>query len=184
MILFMGVVGAGKSVQGRHLSDMLGYPWISTGEILRQHISGEKRERMNKGELLTDEELFEMVNPILSEHVHDGKVKVILDGFPRTRAQAEWLQSFTEKHDAPIDCIIRLEADQEVVTERLLARGRPDDTADVIDTRFNEYEKSTKPILDFFEKQGIPSPRVDGNGTEKEVRARIAQVVQDLNVGE
>ena len=112
------------------------------------------------------------------------EVKVILDGFPRTRAQAEWLQSFTEKHDAPIDCIIRLEADQEVVTERLLARGRPDDTADVIDTRFNEYEKSTKPILDFFEKQGIPSPRVDGNGTEKEVRARIAQVVQDLNVGE
>src|SRR6056297_2598632 len=113
MILFMGVVGAGKSVQGRYLSDMLGYPWISTGEILRQHVSGEKRQRMNKGELLTDDELFKIVEPVLSEHVQDGELRVILDGFPRTRVQAEWLRAFADKHEVPISCIIRLEADQE-----------------------------------------------------------------------
>jgi adenylate kinase len=182
MILFMGVAGAGKSVQGRYLSDMLGYPWISTGEILRQHISGEKRQRMLKGELLTDDELYEIVEPVLKEHVVDGQAKVILDGFPRTHAQAEWLQSFAETNNVKITCIIRLEADQEVVVERLLARGRPDDTEEVLKTRFTEYEKSTKPILDFFEKQGIPSPIINGNGTEEEVRARIVAVIDKVIV--
>lgn len=183
MILFMGVAGAGKSVQGRYLSDMLAYPWISTGEILRQHISGEKRQRMLKGELLTDDELYEIVEPVLKEHVHGNEAKVILDGFPRTHAQAEWLQAFAKNNDVKINCIIRLEADQDVVVERLLARGRPDDTEEVLKTRFKEYEKSTKPILDFFEKQGIPSPIINGNGTEEQVQHRIASAIKKLHIG-
>lgn len=182
MILFMGVAGAGKSVQGRHLSDMLGYPWISTGEMLRQHISGEKRQRMLKGELLTDDELFEIVEPVLLEHVHDGQAKVILDGFPRTHEQAKWLQTFSENNKVPISCIIRLEADENVVIERLLARGRPDDTKEVLKTRFSEYERSTKPILDYFEKQGIPSPIINGNGIEEEVRQLIAASIASLGI--
>jgi adenylate kinase len=180
MILFMGVAGAGKSVQGRFLSDLLGFPWISTGEILRQHISGEKRARMLKGELLTDEELYEIVEPALKEFI--GKSQVILDGFPRTFAQAEWLESFSEKHDSPISCIIRLEAEEEEVLRRLLDRGRPDDTEEGIRMRFSEYHKSTKPILDFFKDKGVPSPVIDGNGSEDDVRERITKIVKDLGI--
>jgi len=182
MILFMGVIGAGKSVQGKYLSDMLGYPWISTGEMLRQHISGEKRQRMLKGELLTDDELFEIVEPVLLSHIKDGECKVILDGFPRTQVQAKWLQSFSEEQSVPIRCIIRLEADQDVVIERLFERGRPDDTSEVIKTRFKEYERLTKPILNYFEQHGIPSPAIDGNGTEEEVRERIANTINKIGI--
>ncbi|HMT55734.1 MAG TPA: nucleoside monophosphate kinase, partial [Candidatus Saccharibacteria bacterium] len=96
MILFIGVAGAGKSVQGKHLSDLLGFPWISTGELLRMHISGEKRQRMLRGELLTDEELYEIVEPILKELMNESQI--ILDGFPRTLAQAQWLEQFVEKN--------------------------------------------------------------------------------------
>ncbi len=180
MILFMGVPGAGKSVQGRLLSDELGYPWISTGEILRQHISGEKRQRMLQGELLTDEELFEVVEPVLMEHVKDGELNVILDGFPRTQAQAEWLQSFIEDKGIKMRCILRLQADENEITRRLIARGRPDDTEEVIANRFVEYERATKPILNFYEKHGVPSPIIDGNGSEEEVQARIKQAMEAL----
>ncbi len=180
MILFMGVPGAGKSVQGRMLSDYLGYPWISTGEILRQHISGEKRQRMLQGELLTDEELYEVVEPVLKEHVDGSTLNVILDGFPRTQAQAEWLQQFVESHGITMRCIIRLHADAKEITRRLLDRGRPDDTEEVIANRFVEYERATKPILDFFEKRGVPTPKIDGNGTESEVHGRIKQAIDAL----
>ena len=175
----MGVAGSGKSVQGRLLSDALGYPWVSTGEILRQHISGEKRQRMLEGELLTGEELYEVVEPVLRQHINDGELKVILDGFPRTQPQAEWLQQFAAENNIKIRCILRLEADEEEVTRRLLERGRQDDTAEVIARRFVEYERMTKPILDFYEKRGVPSPIIDGNGSEQEVAERIQKALEE-----
>jgi adenylate kinase len=180
VILFIGVVGAGKSVQGKYLSDLLGFPWISTGEILRQHIAGELREKMLKGDLLSDEDLYTVVNPILRELL--GKSEIILDGFPRTQAQAEWLEKFVEDNDTKISCIIHLEADENEVVERLLKRGRPDDTRDVITNRFNEYRTKTLPIISFFEKNGAKVVHVDGNGTEEEVRARVTNAVSELGI--
>jgi adenylate kinase len=177
VILFIGVVGAGKSVQGKYLSDLLGFPWISTGEILRQHIAGELREKMLKGDLLSDKDLYNVVNPILRELI--GKSEIILDGFPRTQAQAEWLEKFVEDNDTEISCIVHLEAD---VIERLLKRGRPDDKRDVITNRFNEYRTKTLPIISFFEKNGAKVVHVDGNGTEEEVRARVTKAVTELGI--
>jgi len=180
MILFIGVVGAGKSVQGKYLSDLLGFPWISTGEILRQHISGDLREKMLKGDLLSDEDLYTVVEPILRELL--GKSEIILDGFPRTQAQAEWLETFVENNDTKISCIIHLEADEDEVVERLLKRGRPDDTRDVITNRFNEYRTKTLPIISFFEKNGAKVVHIDGNGTEEEVRERVNSAVTNLGI--
>ncbi len=180
MILFIGVVGAGKSVQGKYLSDLLGFPWISTGEILRQHIAGELREKMLRGDLLSDEDLYEVVEPILRELL--GKSEIILDGFPRTQAQAEWLEKFIEENDTEISCIIHLEADEDEVVERLLKRGRPDDTKDVIVNRFNEYRTKTLPIISFFEKNGAKVVHVDGNGTEEEVRKRVTDAVTSVGI--
>lgn len=180
MILFIGVAGAGKSVQGRYLSDLLGFPWISTGELLRMHVSGEKRQRMLKGELLTDEELYEVVEPVLRDLMNESQI--ILDGFPRTIEQAKWLEDFSEKNGTPISCIIHMEADKKVVMERLLLRARPDDTEEGISKRFDEYRRATVPILDYFEKKGIPVPVIDGNGSEEEVRDRIKKAVTDLGI--
>ncbi|MCA9323722.1 nucleoside monophosphate kinase [Candidatus Saccharibacteria bacterium] len=180
MILFIGVVGAGKSVQGRYLSDLLGFPWISTGEILRQHIAGELREKMLRGDLLSDDDLYEVITPILEELI--GTTEIILDGFPRTIAQAEWLERFIERNKSKVSCIIHLEADEDEVTERLLKRGRPDDTKEVIVNRFNEYRTKTLPIISYFEENGAPVIHVDGNGTEQEVRERVTKAVTDLGI--
>ena len=180
MILFIGVVGAGKSVQGKYLSDLLGFPWISTGEILRQHIAGELRDKMLRGDLLSDEDLYQVVEPILRELL--GKSEIILDGFPRTQAQADWLEEFVEDNATEISCIIHLEADENEVLKRLLKRGRPDDTRDVITNRFNEYRTKTLPIISFFEKNGAKVVSVDGNGTEEEVRRRVTKAVTDLGI--
>ena len=180
MILFIGVVGAGKSVQGRHLSDLLGFPWISTGEILRQHVVGDMRQRMLKGDLLSDEELYEVVDPILKELI--GKSEIILDGFPRTKAQAQWLQSFLEDNGTQISCIIHLSADEDEVVDRLLKRGRPDDTREVIENRFNEYRTKTMPIISYFGEHGVKILEIDGNGTEDEVKGSITTAVKDLGI--
>lgn len=180
MILFIGVVGAGKSVQGRHLSDLLNFPWISTGEILRQHISGELREKMLRGDLLSDEDLYKVVEPILKELIVD--TEIILDGFPRTIAQAEWLEKFIEENNTKISCIVHLEVNEEEVVNRLLKRGRPDDTKEAIANRFNEYRTKTLPIIGYFEKNGAKVVHVDGNGTEEEVRERIVKAVTDLGI--
>lgn len=180
MILFIGVVGAGKSVQGKYLSDLLGFPWISTGEILRQHISGKLRDKMLKGDLLSDEDLYHVVEPILRELL--GKTEIILDGFPRTQAQADWLENFVENNGTEISCIIHLEADENEVIKRLLKRGRPDDTREVITNRFNEYRTKTLPIISFFEKNGAKVVSVDGNGTEEQVRERVTKAVTDLGI--
>ena len=180
MILFIGVAGAGKSVQGRHLSDLLGFPWISTGELLRMHLSGEKRERMLRGELLTDAELYEFVEPILKDLTNESQI--ILDGFPRTLAQAKWLQEFADRNNSPISCIIHLDVDKKTAVERLMKRGRPDDTQEALTRRFEEYQKVTMPILDYYEELDVPSPFIDGDGTEEEVRARITKAVTDLGI--
>ncbi|MCA9346263.1 nucleoside monophosphate kinase [Candidatus Saccharibacteria bacterium] len=180
MILFIGVVGAGKSVQGRHLSDLLNFPWVSTGEILRQHISGELREKMVRGDLLSDEDLYHVVEPILKELIDQSEI--ILDGFPRTIAQAEWLENFVEKNNSEISCIVHLEVDENIVMDRLLKRGRPDDTKEAIANRFNEYRTKTLPIIKYFEQNGAKVVHINGNGTENEVRERITKAVTDLGI--
>lgn len=179
MIVFIGVAGSGKSVQGRHLSEALGCPWVSTGELLRMHISGEKRARMLRGELLTDEELYSVIEPVLKELRAEGQV--ILDGFPRTEPQAEWLNKFSKANKVPISYVIHMMADEKVVLERLLKRGRPDDTKESINKRFNEYEKVTLPILNYFKKLGVSCLDIDGNGSEEDVRNNINQAIANLN---
>jgi len=182
MIIFIGVAGSGKSVQGRHLSEHLGCPWVSTGELLRMHISGEKRARMLKGELLTDEELYSIIEPVLIELKAENEV--ILDGFPRTEPQAEWLEEFSIQHKVPISYVIHMMAEKDVVLDRLLKRGRPDDTEESIAKRFTEYEKVTLPIIKYYKDLGIPCLDIDGNGTETEVKNNIIQSINSLKKNE
>ena len=89
MIIIMGVAGAGKSVQGRWIADEFALPWVSTGEFLRMLVTGERRREMLAGKLLDDSEIIAMADRIF--HMIDVKQEFILDGFPRTAPQAEWL---------------------------------------------------------------------------------------------
>lgn len=171
MIIFMGVVGAGKSVQGRMLADELGLPWLSTGEFLRMLISGQRRKDMVAGKLLPDNEIISLVQKIFA--VIDRDEEFILDGFPRSVPQADWLLSQIKYGQLKATAVINLKADEESVKRRLLERGRPDDNEQAIDERLDEYRTTTLPMLEQLRKAGVPVYDIDGNQSIEEVNQAI-----------
>lgn len=174
MIILMGVAGAGKSVQGKLLAKDSGAEWVSTGELLRSSISDERREDMLQGKLLADQEIIAVVSKFFEDH---GAQNCILDGFPRTIPQAEWLLADERINDV-IHAIIHLTADREVVKKRLLSRGRPDDNGTAIDLRFKEYESKTLPIVALFENHGIKVHEING---EQDIEDVHKDIMEKLN---
>ena len=175
MIIFTGVAGSGKSVQGRRLADERAVPWVSTGEFLRMLISGDKRKAMLSGQLLSDAEIIELIRKIFA--VVDTNQEFILDGFPRTQAQADWLLSQVKHDQLHVTAVIHLTASQAVVKERLLGRGRQDDTEEAIVARFKEYEQQIKPILEDFKAAGVPVCDINAERDIEEVHTDIVKAI-------
>lgn len=171
MIIFMGVAGSGKSVQGRMLADNLALPWLSTGEFLRMLVSGQKRKDMTAGKLLSDQEMIGLVQRIFG--LINPKEEFVLDGFPRSAHQADWLINQVKHYQVGPAVVIHLVATEEVVNKRLQARGRPDDIPEAIDERFREFEQSAKPILEHFAQAGIKVYEVDAEQPVEQVHRNI-----------
>lgn len=176
MIILMGVAGAGKSMQGRLLADEHGYAWISTGELFRVLVTGERRQQMLEGKLLSDEEVIALVDQTLNNMVDTDK-EFVLDGFPRTKVQADWLYKQIGSGRLSLTAVINLKADREVVKKRLLARGRQDDTDDAIERRFHEYETTTLPIVDYFRQNGSPVYDIEADQDPQDVHDQIVQCI-------
>lgn len=153
MILLMGIAGSGKGTQGKMLADQHGLHLISMGDVLRMYITGEKRERMLAGELLGDKEIIDIIDRVLSS-LKDNE-EVLLDGFPRTIPQADWLLQQAKAGRFKLATAFHLVASRQAVKERLLDRGRIDDKAAAIEARFNEYERSTTPLLQWLDEHGV-----------------------------
>ena len=177
MIIFMGVAGSGKSVQGKTLADHLALPWLSTGEFLRMLIAGDKRRDMVAGKLLDDKEIITLVQKILT--MINAHEEFILDGFPRTTAQADWLLNQVKHGQLHISGVVHLTADEDTVLKRLLGRGRQDDNEEAIRERFEEYEAAIKPILEHFKKADIPVFDIDGDQETYKVQADIRKALKD-----
>ena len=175
MIIFMGVAGSGKSMQGRMLADQLGLPWLSTGEFLRMLIAGERRKQMLAGKLLDDQEIISLVQKIFN--IVDISQEFVLDGFPRTPIQADWLLSQVKHGQLDVTHVIHLTADEEVVRRRLLERGRQDDHLEAISERFEEYRESILPILEQFKANGVAVHTIDGDQSIEDVHKQIMAVV-------
>jgi len=177
MIIFMGVAGSGKSKQGRLLADNLALPWLSTGEFLRMLVSGQRRKDMLEGKLLSDKEIITLVQRIFT--IIDPSKEFILDGFPRTTAQADWLIGQIKHGQLHATAVVHLVVSKEAVHERLLSRGRLDDTLEAIAERLREYEQSSKPILDHFRQANIPIYDIDGAQDIKKVQASILANIEN-----
>jgi len=175
MIIFMGVAGSGKSVQGKNLADHLALPWLSTGEFLRMLIAGDKRRDMLAGKLLEDKEIITLVQKIFG--MIDQKEGFILDGFPRTTEQADWLLNQVKHGQLRITGVVHLQADEDTVLKRLLGRGRQDDTEEAIRERFEEYEAQVKPILEHFKAAKVPVYDIDGDQKPDKVQADILKAL-------
>ncbi len=172
----MGVPGSGKSLQGRMLADELGLPWLSTGEFLRMLVSGAQRKEMVAGKLLDDQHIIALMQKILG--LIDAHQQFVLDGFPRSIAQADWLLSQMKHGQLSPATVIHLKASPEVVSQRLLGRGRPDDAASVIAKRFQEYEQSTTPILEHFKQAGVPVLDIEGEGDVQTIHQTIMEALK------
>ena len=170
MVILMGIAGAGKGTQAEMLVEN-GYTHVSSGELFRTYATDEQRERLLKGELMRDEELFDVVEKGL-QNVPDLH-KCILDGVVRSIPQADWLLSQAEKGRFKITAIIHIPISQDIVKKRLMARGRADDTEAGIAKRFEQYHKSTEPILDYLESKGVKVYHVNGDQTPEAVHEDI-----------
>jgi len=179
MIVLMGVAGSGKSMQGRLQADEHGYAWISTGEILRVLITGKRRQEMLQGKLLDDNEMIKVLETVFG--VIDTKREFILDGFPRTVVQADWLLENVDKGRFPLTAVIQLNASKDVVRERLKKRGRLDDTEEAITKRFDEYERVTIPIINHFKQLGVHVYDIDGANDPATVHKEITRIIDDNN---
>ena len=176
MILLMGVAGAGKSLEGRRLADELGLPWLSTGEFLRMLVSGKRRREMLAGKLLSDTEIIELADKIF--RITDTHEEFILDGFPRSLGQADWLFAQHKAGLMAITCVLYLEASEKVVKQRLLSRGRQDDTEESIAKRFAEYKAVTVPILNDLEAKGIAVHHINAEQAPDQVHQDILKVLK------
>lgn len=172
MILMMGIAGAGKGTQSKLLADRHGFHLLTMGDVLRMYVTGEQRERMLAGQLLDDEEVIGVVDKALKSIINGDEI--LMDGFPRTIPQAEWLVEQVKAGRFELKLAFHLVASRAAVKERLLGRARIDDVDAAIEKRFDEYEKSTKPLLDWLKQHDVQVADIDA---ERDIEA----IQTDLN---
>ena len=173
-LLFIGPPGAGKGTQAGKVAGRLGIPHVSTGDMFRDHVArgtdlGKRvDEIMKAGDYVPDEVTVAMLSERIAQD--DARAGLILDGFPRTEAQVESLDELLG--EGGLDHVVVFEVDEDMLTERLLERGRADDTEETIRIRFRIYLEQTQPLIDIYRERGI-TVFVDGIGEVEEVTERI-----------
>lgn len=178
-LLFIGPPGAGKGTQAQRVASRLGIAHISTGDMFRDNVSrgttlGRQVEAiLAAGDYVPDELTVAMLAERMGEP--DAAAGFILDGFPRTDAQVEYLDRLIGEDG--LDKVLVFEVDEDELTERLLARGRADDTEDTIRTRFKMYQEQTQPLIDLYAERGL-TVHIDATGEVEEVTDRILEVLR------
>ena len=180
MILFFGPTGAGKSVQGQMMAVRHGWKWLSTGQMLRDSNDPEVIKVLKSGELVGDELTYEVFDAAIRDAKAKNYEKTIVDGFPRTKDQAEWLASYLEKTAQSIDLVVALEVPEAEIMQRLELRGRMEDTPETIAKRMTIYRQKMYPVLGIFAEQGMKIVHLDGTGTAGEVHDRIYAEVSEV----
>ncbi len=183
-IILFGPPGVGKGTQAKILSEKYHIPHISTGDMLREEIRletdlGKKAKvLMDAGNLVPDDIMIGMIRNVLSSD--KCKNGIILDGFPRTVAQATALKNIFNEMNLTLKKVLYIEVTEEHIMERLVKRGeeehRADDTHDTIIKRIGIYKKTTEPVKDYYESIGLLSS-VNGEGSVQEVSRRMEQAL-------
>lgn len=173
MILLFGPPGAGKSMQGQMLAVRQGWKWLSTGEMFRQSQDETIASLLKTGELVSDEMVYQVFEEAVSQAKAKDYANIIVDGFPRTKDQASWLDDFLARADEKIDVVIVLEVPEAEIMKRLEKRQRSEDTPETVSKRMAIYRQKMYPVLGIFAEAGVRIIHLNGVGTAGEVHDRI-----------
>ena len=177
-LVLLGPPGAGKGTQAEKLSEKLGIPQISTGELFRHNISQgtklglEAKRYLDAGDLVPSDLTNALVEDRISQP--DAADGFILDGYPRSVEQADALRKLLAAHGTQIDAVLEFQVCEEELLARLKERGRADDTEEVIHNRMKVYRDETEPLLEYYRNELKP---VDAVGTFDEVFARALRAL-------
>ena len=188
-MVLLGPPGAGNGTQAARISERLGIPAISTGDIFRANVAGntelgqQAKKYMDAGEYVPDSVTNAMVKDRLA--ADDAAQGFLLDGYPRTEAQVHELDAMLAESGLALDVVLEITAEAEVVVQRLLKRAteqnRADDTEPVIRRRLEVYAEQTEPLAALYESKGL-LVRVDGIGDIDEVTERIMSALASRGV--
>jgi adenylate kinase len=189
-LILLGPPGAGKGTQATRLVEKYGIPQLSTGDMLRAAVAAgtpvglKAKAVMESGGLVSDEIVVGIIRDRIAEA--DAKTGFILDGFPRTVAQAEALDAMLKAEGLKLDAVIELEVDQSKLVARIVNRAaeakaagqpvRKDDDPDVFKTRLEAYNRDTAIVAPYYEKAGKLT-KIDGMQAVDAVSASIAKVL-------
>lgn len=207
-LIIFGPPGAGKGTQAALLEERRDLVQISTGDIIREAMKNETpvgkeaKAYVEQGELVPDEVVRKLAENAISDEDYDH---FVLDGYPRTLQQAEWLTDFLAENDAPIDAVLSLEVPDEVIVRRLSRRRvheetgatyhldhdpppddvdsslivqRDDDKPETVRNRISVYREETEPLVEYYDKRDI-LVSIDGEGDIEDVYSRIEHVLDD-----
>jgi adenylate kinase len=179
-VLLIGPPGSGKGTQGTRLAAQLGVEHIATGDLLRAEVAAhseigrEVSSMLDRGELVPDSIVFELVMPRIAAAAKSGGY--LLDGYPRSVDQAVEARKLADQADAAPDAVIYLDADRDELMRRILARakeqGRTDDTAATVEKRLAVFEEATQPLVEYYRERGLLHV-IDAGQDQRAVTAAI-----------
>jgi len=188
-LLIVGPPGAGKGTQASRITSVYGIPDISTGDIFRANIKNETplgkqvKAIVDAGDYVPDSLTNQLVTDRLSEE--DAANGFLLDGYPRTLAQVDYLDEMLAAQGQKLDAVIQLVADQDEIvarlTKRALEQGRADDSEEAIRHRQDVYVRETSPLVDVYSKRGL-LVEVDGLGEIDEVAERVRAALAERGI--
>ncbi len=188
-ILLLGPQGAGKGTQGKLIAAEYGIPHVATGDMLREAMAaGTELGRQVKpiydsGRLVPDDLMIALIRERFGEE--DAREGFVLDGFPRTMAQAEALEEMLHEIGRDLDVVFELQIPDDVGRERMLKRaaeeGRTDDTPEAIDERLRLYHEETKPLIEYYRSRGN-LVGIHGDRPVSQVFSEIQQTLEQVAV--